>query len=48
MTRAESGELLRKIGLELNSAQLDVLFERTEGWPAALYLAGLASPTSRT
>jgi LuxR family transcriptional regulator, maltose regulon positive regulatory protein len=42
MTRPESGELLREIGIELNSAQLDVLFERTEGWPAALYLAGLA------
>ena len=42
MTRAESGELLGKIGLELSSAQLDRLFERTEGWPAALYLAGLS------
>lgn len=42
MTQAESGELLGKIGLELNAAQLDVLFERAEGWPAALYLAGLA------
>jgi LuxR family transcriptional regulator, maltose regulon positive regulatory protein len=42
MTRAESGELLNKIGLELSSAEFDVLFERTEGWPAALYLAGLA------
>lgn len=42
MTRAESGELLANLGLELSSAQLDVLFERTEGWPAALYLAGLS------
>ncbi len=42
MTRAESGELLGRIGLELSSAQLDRLFERTEGWPAALYLAGLS------
>jgi LuxR family maltose regulon positive regulatory protein len=42
MTRAEAGELLAKVGMRLNSAQLDLLFERTEGWPAALYLAGLA------
>jgi LuxR family maltose regulon positive regulatory protein len=42
MTPAESGELLAKIGIELSSDQLDLLFERTEGWPAALYLAGLA------
>ena len=27
---------------ELSPRQVDVLFERTEGWPAALYLAGLA------
>jgi LuxR family maltose regulon positive regulatory protein len=42
MTKAESGELLSKVGLEPSSAQLDVLFERTEGWPAALYLVGLS------
>ena len=42
MTGAEAGELLAKVGVRLNSAQLDLLFERTEGWPAALYLAGLA------
>ncbi|HSD25474.1 MAG TPA: LuxR C-terminal-related transcriptional regulator [Solirubrobacterales bacterium] len=41
MTRTESGELLARIGLELTNAQTDSLFERTEGWPAALYLAGL-------
>jgi LuxR family transcriptional regulator, maltose regulon positive regulatory protein len=42
MTLAESGELLGNIGLELSSDQLELLFDRTEGWPAALYLAGLA------
>ena len=42
MTRAESGELLGNLGLEPSSAQMEVLFKRTEGWPAALYLAGLA------
>lgn len=42
MTRAESGELLARIGLELSPVQLDAILDRTEGWPAALYLAGLA------
>jgi LuxR family maltose regulon positive regulatory protein len=41
MTREESGELLASLGLQLTRAQVDVLFEHTEGWPAALYLAGL-------
>lgn len=42
MTRAESGELLSALGLELSVQQLETLVRRTEGWPAALYLAGLA------
>ncbi len=42
MTRAESKELLMALGLDLSAAQLDTLLARTEGWPAALYLAGLA------
>lgn len=42
MSRAESGELLDKLGLKLTPAQGDLLFERTEGWPAALSLAGIA------
>jgi LuxR family transcriptional regulator, maltose regulon positive regulatory protein len=42
MTRAESGELLAALGLTLSAKQLDTLVRRTEGWPAALYLAGLA------
>ncbi len=42
MTSAECGELLAALGLELSATQLETLVERTEGWPAALYLAGLA------
>jgi LuxR family maltose regulon positive regulatory protein len=42
MTTSESGELLARLGLELTAKQLDTLVARTEGWPAALYLAGLA------
>jgi LuxR family maltose regulon positive regulatory protein len=42
MTKAECGSLLSSLDLELTTAQLDTLVERTEGWPAALYLAGLA------
>jgi LuxR family maltose regulon positive regulatory protein len=42
MTKAESRELLQRLGLDLTAGQLDTLVARTEGWPAALYLAGLA------
>jgi LuxR family maltose regulon positive regulatory protein len=42
MTHHESGLLYGELGLELSVAQLDALLQRTEGWPAALYLAGLA------
>jgi LuxR family maltose regulon positive regulatory protein len=42
MTREESLALLGNLGVTLNEPQLDLIFERTEGWPAALYLAGLA------
>lgn len=42
MTRDESGELLANLGLELMPAQLDAIVDRTEGWPAAIYLSGLA------
>ena len=41
MSRTESEALLRAIGLRLNSDEIETLYERTEGWPAALYLAGL-------
>src|SRR4051794_2098989 len=40
MTRGEAAILLR--GLGLASGDVDVLVERTEGWPAGLYLAALS------
>ncbi len=46
MRASECGELLTAIGLDLSAPQLETLVERTEGWPAALYLAGLALGTS--
>jgi LuxR family transcriptional regulator, maltose regulon positive regulatory protein len=42
MNKAECAALLSGLGLELTPKQLDVLVGHTEGWPAALYLAGLA------
>jgi LuxR family maltose regulon positive regulatory protein len=42
MNEAESAQLLAALGLSLSTKQLDTLVRRTEGWPAALYLAGLA------
>jgi ATP/maltotriose-dependent transcriptional regulator MalT len=42
MTQAESAELLANVGLELSPSQLDLILGHVEGWPAALYLAGLA------
>ena len=33
--------LVDRVGLELSDEQVDALVERTEGWPAALVLAGL-------
>ena len=42
MSREESAQLLANLDLDLSEAQLDALLGRTEGWPAALYLAGLA------
>lgn len=47
MTRDEGAELLANLGLELTPAQLQAIVERTEGWPAALYLAGLALSDQR-
>ncbi len=41
-TAPEAHELLiDRAGLDLNGTQLEVLLKRTEGWPAALYLAAL-------
>jgi LuxR family transcriptional regulator, maltose regulon positive regulatory protein len=42
MSRTESEALLRAIGLRLTSPEIEALYARTEGWPAALYLAGLS------
>lgn len=42
MTKGECAALLSSLGVELPARQLDAIVRRTEGWPAALYLAGLA------
>jgi LuxR family maltose regulon positive regulatory protein len=42
MTRRESRLLLGEAGLDLEDEQLDVIHDRTEGWPAALQLAAIA------
>jgi LuxR family maltose regulon positive regulatory protein len=42
MTPAEAGALLRRAGLELDFETIQTLVRRTEGWPAALYLAALS------
>jgi LuxR family maltose regulon positive regulatory protein len=42
MSPDEAAELIGLVGLDLSPAQLDALVQRTEGWPAALYLAALA------
>ncbi len=40
---AEAGALLqRTVGIDLGAEQVRRLHERTEGWPAGLYLAGLS------
>jgi LuxR family transcriptional regulator, maltose regulon positive regulatory protein len=42
MSTMECQEVLLAIGLQLSSGQLETVVARTEGWPAALYLAGMA------
>jgi LuxR family maltose regulon positive regulatory protein len=42
MSVDEGTSLLGRAGLELGRADAELLVERTEGWPAALYLAALA------
>jgi LuxR family transcriptional regulator, maltose regulon positive regulatory protein len=42
MTRLEAALLLDGAGQRLEAPQVDLLVERTQGWPAALYLAALA------
>jgi LuxR family maltose regulon positive regulatory protein len=41
MTSGEARDLLARIGLHPSPEGLKTLHDRTEGWPAALYLAGL-------
>ena len=38
----EAGMLLAEAGVELDDGELSELIERTEGWPAGLYLAALS------
>ena len=45
MTAAEAADLLQQAGLELDGPAVERLVERTEGWPAGLYLAALALNT---
>ena len=42
MTRSEAGALLAAAGIRVASGGLDTLMDRTEGWPAGLYLAALS------
>ncbi len=42
MSPAEASMLLREAGLELDFGSVQALVKRTEGWPAALYLAALS------
>jgi LuxR family transcriptional regulator, maltose regulon positive regulatory protein len=47
MDRGEAQQLLTGAGVELSPEEIDQLWEQTEGWPAGLYLAGLASKGRR-
>ena len=42
MTEPEAHELLRAADVKLAAEDMGALVERTEGWPAGLYLAGLS------
>ncbi len=42
MRGPECQSLLAGLGIELSPRDFDALLKRTEGWPAALYLAGIA------
>jgi LuxR family transcriptional regulator, maltose regulon positive regulatory protein len=42
MERSEAAALLAKVGLSLPGDDIEELVRRTEGWPAALYLAALS------
>ena len=47
MDRREAQELLAAAGATLTPDEIDDLYAQTEGWPAGLYLAGLASKGRR-
>jgi LuxR family transcriptional regulator, maltose regulon positive regulatory protein len=47
MTAVEAAALLGAHGLALDRGELELLVRRTEGWPAALYLATLAARAER-
>ena len=42
MKRSEAAALLSALGLSVGSAQVEEVVAKTEGWPVAIYLAGLA------
>ncbi len=42
MTRDECAAVLARMAVELSARRLDLAVRRTEGWPAAVYLLGLA------
>lgn len=42
MTKGECAEALARMGVQLSARRLDMAVQRTEGWPAAVYLLGLA------
>jgi LuxR family maltose regulon positive regulatory protein len=45
--RDETGKLYRQMGVELCEADVEMLWQRTEGWVAALRLAGLSAQSHR-
>jgi LuxR family maltose regulon positive regulatory protein len=48
MTREEGHSLLEAVGAQLDERVADEILDHTEGWPAALYLAGLAARSRST
>ena len=42
MSRLDGAALLEALGLNLRQEEAETIFDQTEGWPAALYLAGLS------
>jgi LuxR family maltose regulon positive regulatory protein len=47
MDRGEAQQLLANVGVSLSHDEIDDVYVRTEGWPAGLYLAALASKGRR-